>query len=177
MRDTVSRSTEQVEQVGQADQAVQAKQAQQSEQRRPTSPTTSGHIDKEASPVPSAATPFRGTTAVLRALEADLRQHTRGEVRFDQGSKALYASDASNYRQVPLAVVVPADVDDLFATLAACRRNDVPFLARGGGTSQNGQCVNVAVVADASKYVNRVVEIDPVARTAIVEPGVVCDTL
>jgi FAD/FMN-containing dehydrogenase/Fe-S oxidoreductase len=123
------------------------------------------------------ATPFRGTAAVMQSLEADLRQHVRGEVRFDQASKALYASDASNYRQVPLAVVVPADVDDLLATVAVCRRNDVPFLPRGGGTSQNGQCVNVAVVADASKYVNRVVSVDPAARTAIVEPGVVCDTL
>jgi FAD/FMN-containing dehydrogenase/Fe-S oxidoreductase len=113
----------------------------------------------------------------MQLLEADLRQHVRGEVRFDQASKALYASDASNYRQVPLAVVVPADVDDLLATVAVCRRNDVPFLPRGGGTSQNGQCVNVAVVADASKYVNRVVSVDPAARTAIVEPGVVCDTL
>jgi FAD/FMN-containing dehydrogenase/Fe-S oxidoreductase len=123
------------------------------------------------------ARPFTGTAAVMQTLESDLRRHVRGEVRFDQGSKALYASDASNYRQIPLAVVVPKDVDDLLATLAACRRNDVPFLARGGGTSQNGQCVNVAVVADASKYVNRVVSVDPVARVAIVEPGVVCDTL
>ena len=123
------------------------------------------------------ATPFAGSAAVMQALEADLRSHVRGEVRFDSGSKALYAADASNYRQVPLAVVVPADVDDLLSTLAACRRNDVPFLARGGGTSQNGQCVNVAVVADASKYVNRVVSVDPLARVAIVEPGVVCDTL
>jgi FAD/FMN-containing dehydrogenase/Fe-S oxidoreductase len=129
-----------------------------------------------AGPHPAAA-PFRASAALLHALEADLRRHARGEVRFDQGSKALYASDASNYRQVPLAVVVPADVDDLVATLAVCRRHDVPFLARGGGTSQNGQCVNVAVVADASKYVNRVVSVDPLAGTAIVEPGVVCDTL
>nr|ABW22853.1 putative FAD-dependent oxidoreductase [Burkholderia sp. NCIMB 10467] len=126
---------------------------------------------------PRVATPYAGSAAVMQALEADLRSHVRGEVRFDQGSKALYAADASNYRQVPLAIVVPADIDDLVAALAACRRNDVPFLARGGGTSQNGQCVNVAVVADASKYVNRVVSIDPAARVAIVEPGVVCDTL
>jgi FAD/FMN-containing dehydrogenase len=84
------------------------------------------------------ARPFTGTAAVMQTLESDLRRHVRGEVRFDQGSKALYASDASNYRQIPLAVVVPKDVDDLLATLAACRRNDVPFLARGGGTSQNG---------------------------------------
>jgi FAD/FMN-containing dehydrogenase/Fe-S oxidoreductase len=142
-----------------------------------------GLSDPQAAVVSSAvdgrrvAKPFAGTVAVMHALESDLRRHVRGEVRFDQGSKALYASDASNYRQIPLAVVVPADVDDLLATLAACRRNDVPFLPRGGGTSQNGQCVNVAVVADASKYVNRVVSIDPVARVAIVEPGVVCDTL
>ena len=126
---------------------------------------------------PRVAKPFQGTAAVMQALEADLRRNVRGEVRFDQGSKALYAADASNYRQVPLAVVVPSDVDDLLETLAACRRNDVPFLPRGGGTSQNGQCVNVAVVADASKYVNRVVSVDPVAGVAIVEPGVICDTL
>ncbi|WP_115778866.1 FAD-binding and (Fe-S)-binding domain-containing protein [Paraburkholderia caffeinilytica] len=126
---------------------------------------------------PRVARPFQGTATVMQALEADLRRNVRGEVRFDPGSKALYAADASNYRQVPLAVVVPSDVDDLLETLAACRRNDVPFLPRGGGTSQNGQCVNVAVVADASKYVNRVVSVDPVAGVAIVEPGVVCDTL
>src|SRR6266702_1636961 len=126
---------------------------------------------------PRVAKPFLGTAAVMQALEADLRHNVRGGLGFGPGSKALYASDASNYRQVPLAVVVPSDVDDLLETLAACRRNDVPFLARGGGTSQNGQCVNVAVVADASKYVNRVVSVDPEARVAIVEPGVVCDTL
>ncbi|MFT4068149.1 FAD-binding and (Fe-S)-binding domain-containing protein [Paraburkholderia sp.] len=126
---------------------------------------------------PRVATPFAASDAVLRALESDLRQQVRGEVRFDQGSRAVYAADASNYRQIPLGVVVPADIDDLLATLAVCRRNDVPFLARGGGTSQNGQCVNVAVVADASKYLNRVVSVDPVGRVAIVEPGVVCDTL
>ncbi|MCX4143884.1 MULTISPECIES: FAD-binding and (Fe-S)-binding domain-containing protein [Paraburkholderia] len=131
----------------------------------------------DTSKAPRVAKPFQGAAAVMQALEADLRRNVRGEVRFDQGSKALYAADASNYRQVPLAVVVPSDVDDLLETLAACRRNDVPFLPRGGGTSQNGQCVNVAVVADASKYVNRVVSVDPVAGVAIVEPGVICDTL
>ncbi len=123
------------------------------------------------------ATPFEADASLLREVEAGLRGALRGEVRFDAGSKALYASDASNYRQVPLGVVVPADVDDLVAALAVCRQHDVPFLTRGGGTSQNGQCVNVAVVADASKYVNRIVDVDPDARTAVVEPGVVCDTL
>ncbi|CAH2945210.1 MAG: Fe-S protein, homolog of lactate dehydrogenase SO1521 [uncultured Paraburkholderia sp.] len=123
------------------------------------------------------AAPFEASTRLLQEVETNLRAALRGEVRFDAGSKALYASDASNYRQVPLGVVVPADVDDLVAALDVCRRNDVPFLTRGGGTSQNGQCVNVAVVADASKYVNRVVSVDPQNRTAIVEPGVICDTL
>lgn len=123
------------------------------------------------------ATPVELGQALLDTLEADLRTAVRGEVRFDAGSKALYASDASNYRQVPLGVVVPADADDIVAALGVCRRFDVPFLTRGGGTSQNGQGVNVAVVADTSKYFNRVVSIDPVAQRAIVEPGVVCDTL
>ncbi|PCE34216.1 FAD-binding oxidoreductase [Burkholderia ubonensis subsp. mesacidophila] len=123
------------------------------------------------------ATPIELGQELLDTLAADLRTAMRGEVRFDAGTKALYASDASNYRQVPLGVVVPADADDLVAALGVCRRFDVPFLTRGGGTSQNGQGVNVAVVADASKYFNRVVSVDPDAQTAIVEPGVVCDTL
>ncbi|KXV16781.1 dimethylmenaquinone methyltransferase [Caballeronia megalochromosomata] len=123
------------------------------------------------------ATPFQASAALLDDLQRELRRSMRGEVRFDAASKALYASDASNYRQIPLGVVVPADVDDLVAALDACRRMDVPFLTRGGGTSQNGQCVNVAVVADTSKYVNRVVSVDPHERTAIVEPGVICDAL
>ena len=133
------------------------------------------NASKPAAPLPAA--PFVASTRLLEHVQADLRAALRGEVRFDAGSKALYASDASNYRQIPLGVVVPADVDDLVAALEVCRRNDVPFLTRGGGTSQNGQCVNVAVVADTSKYVNRVVSVDPQGRTAIVEPGVICDTL
>ncbi|WP_081077667.1 FAD-binding and (Fe-S)-binding domain-containing protein [Burkholderia stagnalis] len=123
------------------------------------------------------ATPIEVGQELLDTLAADLRTAVRGEVRFDAGSKALYASDASNYRQVPLGVVVPADAEDLVAALGVCRRFDVPFLTRGGGTSQNGQCVNVAVVADTSKYFNRVVSVDPDAKTAVVEPGVVCDVL
>ncbi|MCR4466219.1 FAD-binding and (Fe-S)-binding domain-containing protein [Burkholderia sp. SCN-KJ] len=123
------------------------------------------------------ATPFDASSDLVSRLVSDLRSHMKGEVRFDSGSKALYASDASNYRQIPIGVVVPTDVDDLVLALEVCRRNDVPFLARGGGTSQNGQGVNVAVVADVSKYVNRVVSIDAENKTAVVEPGVVCDSL
>jgi FAD/FMN-containing dehydrogenase/Fe-S oxidoreductase len=124
-----------------------------------------------------AATPFQASEHVLQGVESDLHRTLRGEVRFDASSKALYASDASNYRQIPLGVVVPADVEDLVAAVAVCHRHDVPFLTRGGGTSQNGQCVNVAVVADASKFVNRIVSVDPVGKTAIAEPGAICDSL
>ena len=116
-------------------------------------------------------------TADLAALERQLKARLAGEVRFDSGSRALYASDASNYRQVPIGVVLPRHVDDIVAALDICRSFDVPLLMRGGGTSQNGQCVNVAVVIDTSKYMNHVLEVDAQAQTARVEPGVVCDAL
>src|SRR5262245_33192998 len=89
------------------------------------------------------------------ALERELRATVRGEVRFDAGSRALYATDSSNYRQVPVGVVVPLDIEDVVATVAACRRHGAPVLARGGGTSLAGQCCNVAVVLDFTKHVNR----------------------
>jgi len=110
-------------------------------------------------------------------LEIALRGAVQGEVRFDSGARAAYASDASNYRQVPIGVVLPRSVEDIVAALAVCRAHGAPVLARGGGTSLCGQSVNVAVVMDASKYLDRVLEIDPVARLARVEPGVVCDAL
>ncbi|MDO8301346.1 FAD-binding and (Fe-S)-binding domain-containing protein [Lacisediminimonas sp.] len=111
--------------------------------------------------------------AFRHALEAAIQ----GEVRFDEGSRAVYAADASNYRQVPICVVLPRSAEDIEAALSVCRQYDVPVLARGGGTSMNGQAVNVAVVIDTSKYMNRVRNIDPVAHVADVEPGVVCDAL
>lgn len=110
-------------------------------------------------------------------LERRLRESVQGEVRFDNGSRALYSADASNYRQVPIGVVVPRTLDDIVATVRVCHELDAPILMRGGGTSQNGQGVNVAVVIDTSKYLNRVLQIDVQARTALVEPGVVCDHL
>ena len=111
------------------------------------------------------------------ALARELVRQVNGEVRFDAGSRATYAHDASNYRQLPIGVVVPRDVDDIVAAVEICRRHDAPILMRGGGTSQNGQCVNVAVVIDTSKYLNRVLEIDARNLTARVEPGLVCDVL
>ena len=111
------------------------------------------------------------------ALEASLRRHLRGEVRFDSGSRALYATDGSNYRQVPIGVVVPRDKEDVLAVVALCRDHHAPLLARGGGTSLAGQCCNAAIVLDFSKYMAGILEIDPARCIARVEPGVVLDNL
>jgi len=110
-------------------------------------------------------------------LADELRRTLEGEVRFDRGSRAVYSSDASNYRQVPIGVVVPRSTDDVIATVTACRERAVPVLSRGGGTSLAGQTCNVAVVMDFSKYLNRVVWVDAEHRLARVQPGVVLDTL
>jgi FAD/FMN-containing dehydrogenase/Fe-S oxidoreductase len=113
----------------------------------------------------------------MKELQAALAAALAGEVRFDAGARAAYASDASNYRQVPIGVVLPRSAEDAVAALAACRAHGAPVLARGGGTSLCGQSVNVAVVLDCSKYMNRVIAVDPAARSALVQPGVVCDEL
>ena len=113
----------------------------------------------------------------VRALAADLSAAVKGEVRFDAGSRALYAHDLSIYRQVPIGVVVPRDVDDAIAAIEVCHRHEAPVLPRGAGTSLVGQCTNTAVVLDFSKYVNRILELDPDAGVARVEPGVICDQL
>jgi FAD/FMN-containing dehydrogenase/Fe-S oxidoreductase len=112
-----------------------------------------------------------------QALAAELKSEIRGEVRFDDGSRALYATDGSNYRQVPIGVVIPKSVDDVIATVAACRRHGAPVLSRGGGTSLAGQCCNVAVIMDMSKYLNRILDLDPEKKIARVEPGCVLDNL
>jgi FAD/FMN-containing dehydrogenase/Fe-S oxidoreductase len=111
------------------------------------------------------------------ALEAALRRHLRGEVRFDAGSRALYATDGSNYRQVPIGVVIPRDKEDVLAAVALCRDHHAPLLARGAGTALAGQCCNAAIILDFSKYMSSILEIDPQRRIARVQPGVVLDTL
>src|SRR5882757_7062850 len=110
-------------------------------------------------------------------LEAELKRKVRGEVRFDRGSRALYATDASNYRQVPIGLVIPHDVDDVIAAVDACRKYGAPILPRGAGTSLAGQCCNTAVIFDFTKYMNRILELDPERRIARVQPGVVLDSL
>ncbi len=113
--------------------------------------------------------------AAAHELESRLRPNVRGEVRFDNASRALYAADASNYRATPIGVVLPRDAADVEATIAACRALGAPILSRGAGTSLSGQCCNVAVVMDFSKYMRRILSLDPATKTAVVEPGIVLD--
>jgi len=115
--------------------------------------------------------------AAHRELEALLKKSLRGDVRFDLGSRALYAADSSNYRQLPVGVILPRDAADVEAALAACRTTGAAVLPRGAGTSLAGQCANVAVVFDFSRYMNKLGSIDPAAKLARVEPGIVLDRL
>ncbi len=106
-----------------------------------------------------------------------MKREVRGEVRFDRGSRALYATDGSNYRQIPIGLVLPRDEEDVVAAVAACRKFGAPVLPRGAGTSLAGQCCNVAVVLDFTKYMNRILELDTERRFARVQPGLVLDVL
>ncbi len=99
-------------------------------------------------------------------MSLSCEDNIEGEVRFDAGSKAMYAVDASNYRQVPIAVVIPKSKEDVVQTVAACRKFGAPVLSRGGGTSLAGQCCNVAVVIDWSKYMHGVLEMNVSERWA-----------
>ena len=110
-----------------------------------------------------------------KKLADHLRAKIRGEVRFDDGSRALYATDGSNYREVPIGVVIPRDVEDVTQTILTAKRHGAPILSRGGGTSLAGQCCNVAVVMDMSKYFNQLIAIDPQKRLATARPGIVLD--
>src|SRR5271170_5936596 len=131
--------------------------------------------------------PFAGLAQASKSAQVDaaglaeaLRAQLRGgpeDVRFDRSARALYATDGSNYRQVPIGVVLPRDAEDVLATVAVCRQFGAPLLCRGGGTSLAGQCCNVAVILDFSKYMSRILEIDPARRIARVQPGVVLDRL
>jgi FAD/FMN-containing dehydrogenase len=129
--------------------------------RAPTAPTARGRS------IPSGPTD----------LAAALRKRLRGEVRFDPGSRALYATDLSIYRQTPIGVVIPQSIDDVVVTVEECRRRGVPILSRGCGTSLAGQCCNVAVIIDFSKFLHRLISLDPERKLANVEPGIIYDDL
>ncbi|MEU6809067.1 FAD-binding and (Fe-S)-binding domain-containing protein [Streptomyces sp. NPDC046831] len=110
-------------------------------------------------------------------LEAELRGVVRGEVAFGVTDRALVTMDASNYRRVPLGVVAPRDADDVAAVLEVARARGVPVVARGGGTSIAGQATGTGLVLDFTRHMNRVLELDPGTRTAVVQPGLVLDRL
>lgn len=112
-----------------------------------------------------------------KALEEDLRKLVTGEVRFDEGSRALYSTDASNYRQIPIGVVLPRTEEDVINTINICRKYNAPILSRGGGTSLAGQCCNVAVMMDMSKYYNKVLHINKEKKLVSVQPGIVLDEM
>ncbi|MGC5360846.1 FAD-binding and (Fe-S)-binding domain-containing protein [Streptomyces sp. DT24] len=133
---------------------------------------------RESSPDEDAgAAPTRTEELDVPALERALQGRVNGEVRFDAGSRGAYSTDGSNYRQVPIGVVVPRDVEAGAAAVAVCAEFGAPVLSRGGGTSLGGQCTNTAVVIDWTKYCHRLVSVDAGRRTCVVEPGIVLDEL
>src|SRR5690242_3528766 len=113
----------------------------------------------------------------VSGLKRALAQAIEGEVRFDAGTRALYANDFSIYRAVPIGVIVPKGPADVIEGVAICREWGAPVLPRGCGTAPSGQTTNVAVVFDYSKYYNQILELDPENRRARVQPGVICDQL
>ena len=120
---------------------------------------------------------FVRTTTEPSAFERDLRAAVAGEVDFGAQARALYATDASNYRQVPMGVVLPRSVEDVIRAVEIARAHDAPVVPRGGGTSLAGQTCNTGLVLDFSRHLDRVLSIDAQARTARVEPGCIPDTL
>ena len=116
-------------------------------------------------------------TPTSHALAERLRKELQGEVLFDRFSRGRYSTDASHYQIEPVGVVVPRTDDDVRAAIAIAREEGVPLLPRGGATSQSGQTVGRALVIDFSKHLNRLVEINEIEGTCIVEPGIVLDEL
>ena len=120
------------------------------------------------------STPLPETAADLVVV---LERRLSGEVRFDAGSRALYSTDLSIYRQLPIGVVIPRTIEDVTITVEECRQRGVPILGRGCGTSLAGQTCNIAVVIDFSKYLNRMLALNTGGKSARVEPGIIRDDL
>ena len=125
--------------------------------------------------LPSSHARAHDTFPESERLEQRLRTQIRGEVRFDASAKALYATDGSNYRHIPIGVVIPLDEADVIAAVEVCRSFNAPILSRGAGTSLAGQGCNAAVILDFSKYMNGMCAIDVANRTVHVQPGIVLD--
>jgi len=112
-----------------------------------------------------------------REIALELQKRVEGEVRFDRFSRLLYATDASMYEIEPIGVVLPRNKGDVQAVIAVANKFSVPILPRGGGTSLAGQTVGHAIVLDFSKYMNKVIEVDPDGLCCRVQPGLVQDEL
>ncbi|GAB3480937.1 FAD-binding and (Fe-S)-binding domain-containing protein [Nocardiopsis coralliicola] len=130
-----------------------------------------------ADPLTHAPPPATGNGVDTAALARALRGAVDGTVAFDAGTRALYTADASNYRHVPLGVVVPRTADGVAAAVAACAEHGAPIVPRGGGTSIAGNAIGPGVIIDTSRHLTAIEHIDPAARTARVQPGVVLDAL
>ena len=120
---------------------------------------------------------FRGYPFKVDELERTLQDRVDGEVRFDAGTRGAYSTDGSNFRQVPIGVVIPRSIDAAVDAIAVCREFRAPIVSRGGGTSLAGQCTNNAVMIDWAKYCNKLIEVDAGLRHCTVEPGIVLDEL
>ncbi|MER8196191.1 FAD-binding and (Fe-S)-binding domain-containing protein [Streptomyces microflavus] len=119
----------------------------------------------------------RPTADAPEGFAAALRSAVRGESDFGAAARALMTMDASNYRRVPLGVLAPRDADDIAAALTVCREYGVPVVPRGGGTSIAGQATGTGLVLDLTRHLNAILDLDPAARTATVQPGVILDDL
>ena len=124
-----------------------------------------------------AATTSAPSPDQVDKLANTLRSRVSGEVRFDQLSRAFYSTDASVYQILPHGVVIPKSSEDVIQVVRSCAEHGVSITARGGGTSQAGQAVGGGVQLDFSKYLNRVIELDPDKRTVRVQAGIVLDEL
>lgn len=126
---------------------------------------------------PPSRIPNPPAAATLRSLEAGLREHIEGEIRFDETSRLLYATDASIYQVMPIGVVCPRHEGDVIAAVRVAGQHGVPILPRGSGTSLAGQTVGAAVVLDFTKYMAGVLEVNPDEQWVRVQPGVILDEL
>ncbi len=120
---------------------------------------------------------YRSDEVRRSGLVDDLERRIDGDVRFDEYSKSLYATDASAYEVTPIGVVYPASTEDVAAVMEYCARREIPVLPRGGGTSLGGQAINEAVVLDFTRHMDGVLALDPDAGIARVQAGTIVDEL
>lgn len=110
---------------------------------------------------------------ITSPLESALRSHIRGDVRFDDATRVLFSTDASNYQVYPRGVVLPRDAADMQCAVQLCAEHHVPITARGGGSGLAGQSIGPGVVIDSSKYMHQILDLDVATRTVRVQPGMV----